>query len=332
MHSTSPQHAASPAARGRIRTASRAVALAVAVLVAAACDGADAPTEPSEEIRAPTPRSAVIPSDGELATVTHGPTTLTFWPWTGRGPDTDAITDPINLIFAGDAGPRAIRAALTALDGNRPAPFPPAFPFDCAWKDAMARPQASYGEEEGWTGSAVQLECGEYDPIRFHLRLFDVGEWTVANAHLDLLIPGTSEHQVIAWEAAEKLVAFDIMRTGLLDEGPAVTEPINAAPSWRAIPAPIYDGIPAALKAFIGGPPASGGNPVEIGTDGRATLLTLAGSAPPPAARVSRGLTVPFDQIVPRPVCSTAPGDFVHLEGSVELTLSVGVSRSGHYR
>ncbi|HEY0305508.1 MAG TPA: hypothetical protein VGC44_11050, partial [Longimicrobiales bacterium] len=99
---------------------------------------------------------------------------LTFWPYTSAAIG-GAESDPINVVFA-NRDARAIRAALMFLDGNRTAfGMPNVAPFNCTWKDAVGGAQVSYAEGEGWTGSAVQLECGEYAPMRFHIRLFPAG-------------------------------------------------------------------------------------------------------------------------------------------------------------
>lgn len=283
-----------------------------AALVLGSCSDGD-PVEPTGD-RPSLPAGVaadVVPSD--------------LWPFTANSPSMGDPADPINLIFVGDVGARKVRTALLALDGDRTPTFPSAFPFDCAWKDAMGAPQVAFSDAEGWTGGVIQLECGEYDPIRFHVRLFDLGDVTVANAHMDLLIPGTADHQVIAWEAAERLVTFDIARSGLLAAAPAQTGPFNPAPTYREIPAVIYNGIPVGLRAFIGTTPVAGDaqGPVGIVNDGSATVLTLASGPPEDPTPARRGLSVPFAQVIPNPFCSLGPLDFLRVGGSVLLTLEV---------
>ena len=119
---------------------------------------------------------------------------------------------------------------------------------------------------------AIQLQCGDYGPIRFHLRLFEAGQYTLANVHFELLIPNTTEHQVLSWELAEQLVVADFARSGLLSAPPSLTAGINPAP-WREIPAQIYNGVPVPLRAAIRGPLGNVSAPVPIGSDGRATIL-----------------------------------------------------------
>lgn len=279
------------------------------VLALGACSDEPGPAEPT--LDAPSTGADVLPSSDD------------FWPFTGRSPRMEDPADPINLVFLGEASPRQIRSALLSLDGNRSPVFPPVFPFNCTWKDAMGAAQTAFSDAGGWTPNVIQLECGEYDPLRFHVRIFDLGELTVANAHFDLLIPGTTDHQVIAWEAAEQLVTFDFGRSGLLGAPPAATDPINPAPTYREIPAVIYNGIPASLRAFIGGPPGDVTDPVGIVTDGRATVFTLAGSVPEDLSRVVREQTLEFGQTIPKPFCSQGALDFVRVEGPVHLSLDV---------
>lgn len=66
------------------------------------------------------------------------------------------------------------------------------------WSDAIGSQQATFTDQVGWTASVIQLECGSYVPFRFHVRLFKAGEWTVGNAHVDVLISGTEHREVIS--------------------------------------------------------------------------------------------------------------------------------------
>jgi hypothetical protein len=68
-----------------------------------------------------------IPSP--LVTVNVGGSALEFWPFTGVD-FSGTPQDPINLIFAGQTDPRALRAALLFLDGIEPlSVFPMHFPL-----------------------------------------------------------------------------------------------------------------------------------------------------------------------------------------------------------
>jgi hypothetical protein len=254
---------------------------------------------------------------------------LEVWPWTGVDLS-GTISDPMNLLFAGEVDLLSLRAALLALDGNRTAfGFPSSYPFDCTWSDAHGEMQATYTTGAGWVGNAIQLQCGSYDPLRFHVRLFDAGEWVVGAVHLDLLIPNTPQHQVIAWELAQTLLTVDFVRGGLLGAAPASVS-LSAAGPIQAIPQPIYNGIPDPLKVAIGFPPGPTSDPaVPVPSDGVATLLTLAQRQPVSADTEAYALVLPFNQVIPRPFCSQGPGDFVLIQGPVEITVSTRVNARG---
>jgi hypothetical protein len=300
--------------------------VAAALLVScalAACDRDPTPADsagPSLSSEAAAPPSLVsLPADAGA---------LAIWPYTGAD-FSGTPQDPINLVFTGRADPRAIRAALFTLSGDRTAfGFPPVAPFTCTWTDAIGDLQTGYGAERGWVGSAVQLSCGVFGPVRFHVRLFQAGPLTLGNAHFELLIPGTTDHQVLSWELAEQLVAADLARTGLLAAAPAPTVQINGAPTFREIPPTIYNLLPPELRALIGGPPAQVSGPVGIATDGRATRFALGGSAPAAVGTTQR-FVIDFDQIIPRPFCTASAAEYLHAQGPVELSKEVRVNPSG---
>src|SRR5690606_31693291 len=131
------------------------------------------------------------PAPVGIVDVASGGETVALWPFTDTNFDATP-QDPINVVFFGQADAGNIRDVLLSLEGTRAGPFGS---FNCEWTDAIGGHQASYSAAEGWSGSAIQLECGSYASIRFHLRLFSAGGATMANVHLDLLIPGTTDHQ-----------------------------------------------------------------------------------------------------------------------------------------
>ncbi|MCI0330507.1 MAG: hypothetical protein L0196_06085 [candidate division Zixibacteria bacterium] len=277
-------------------------------------------------------KPALQPPPAPLVTVNFGGSAQEFWPFTGAN-FSGAPQDPVNLIFVGHSDPRAIRAALLSLDGDRAAfGFPNLSPFNDTWTDAIGDVQTGYGTESGWVGGAVQLACGPYGPVRFHLRLFDIGGWTLGNVHFEVLIPGTTDHQVLNWELAEQLVAADFVRSGLLDPSvPLIqTDAINPSP-FREIPAVIYNGLPEDLKALIGGPAGSVENPVPIATDGKATLLNLAGSIEGQPVVAKQDFVIQFDQVIPKPFCASGPFDFIYVKGPVRLSQTVVMSPSGTF-
>jgi len=268
-----------------------------------------------------------------LVTVAVGDDQLVFWPYTGENYSGQA-SDPINVIFYGKADPREIRAALLSLDGDRSVlGLPDMPPFNCRWTDCIGGIQVAYGEPCEWSGSVIQLECGDHKTLRFHLRLFKVGDWTVAGTHFEVMIPGTSDHQVLSWELAEEFVLGDFMRSGLLDPDMPVipTGPINASP-FRVIPAVIYNELPDELKGLIGGPLGQVTEDVPIWTDGNAMVLNVAGSAPTVAEERVQDFVIEFGQMIPKPFCSSGPTDLVYVEGPINLRQVVRVGERGHYR
>lgn len=276
------------------------------------------------------PSGAVIPSP--LLTVSFGGTSRELWPFTGSD-FSGAPRDPVNLIFVGQSDPRIIRAALLSLNGDRTAfGFPNVFPFNCTWTDAVGDVQTGYATASGWVGSAIQLACGTYGPLRFHLRLFNVGDWTLGGAHFEVLIPGTTEHQVLSWELAEQLVVVDFLRSGLLDPTLPLlpTGVINPSP-YREIPAVIYNGLPADLKALIGGPPGNVSDPVPLTTDGKATILNIAQSVNGLPVVAKQDFVVQFDQVIPKPFCASGPFDFVLVQGPVNFSQKIVMTPAGNF-
>lgn len=306
----------------------RRAILAIGLCGVTACD-ADTPTGPVHPNLAV---SATVdpPAPPDLVELALGGATLSSWPYTGTN-FSGVGQDPINLVFTGNADPTQIRAALASLDGNRTAfGFPAAFPFDCTWSDAMGAVQTSYASTEGWVGSAVQLECGAYGPLRFHMRLFRQGDVTLGAAHFELLIPGTADHQVLSWELAEKLVTVDFVRSGLLGGAPSQTGMINDAPSFRTIPAVLYNGVPVPLRAAIGGPLGNTPGPVGIGTDGSATILALAGAVEVTASADVEELVITYGQVVPKPFCASTTS-LIRIDGPVTLRQRAQTTASGVY-
>jgi hypothetical protein len=280
------------------------------------------------------------PAPAELVTVESARGAVTFWPYTGQNYE-GTPSDPVNLIFAGRADPIEIRAALLALNGDRTAlGFPPQYPFNATWSDAVGDVQVDYAEGPEWTSSVVQLQLGGYKPIRYHLRLFRVrGEFgssesmTIGAAHFEVLIPGTADHQVVSWERAEEIVLVDFLRSGLLDPNAPFAEsgPINASPSFREIPAVIYNGLPEALKAFIGGPPGTVSDPVPILTNGSATILNLVGASPLVPGTFTQNLAFNYGQVLPKPFCNPDGSQWVRVVGPVAFNKTVEITPDGRF-
>ena len=275
-----------------------------------------------------------------LVPITVDGRTLTAWPYTGESFN-GIPSDPINLVFAGHADPVQIRAALLALDGDRTAfGFPPVPPFNGRWKDADGGVQTSYTSEGGWSGGVIQLALGDYGPIRTHLRLFrtgvpfgDGGVWTLGGAHFEVLIPGTTEHQVLSWELAQQIVTVDLIRSGLLvASGPGQTGVINQVPSFREIPDFIYNQLPPELTQLIQGPAQPVSGAVPLASDGQAAVLHLASAAPVTAESATESFTLQFGQVIPKPLCSDGPLDWVFVTGPVDFQKTVSVDAQGRYQ
>jgi hypothetical protein len=299
----------------------------------AACGDNPVPlTSPARTLAAV--KNSGAPAPAPLMGITLGGATRSLWPYLNSDLSSTP-EDPVSLVFRGAADPRSIRAALFALTGDRSAfGFPDVAPFNCTWSDAIGDVQAGFTVESGWVGSAIQLACGDFGPMRFHVRLFAAGDgWTVGGAHFEVLIPGTTTHQVLSWELAEQLVTVDLLRTGLLDPVNPLeaTGAINASP-FRAIPAVIYNGLPADLRAVIGGPATDQTADVPIQNDGRATVFHVAGSAVSAPGTVLQDFTLQFNQVIPKPFCASGPADFVLVQGPVHLSQTVETGASGDYQ
>ncbi len=304
-------------------------AVALATLAIAACgDRVQSPiSPPSEKVAA----MSHLPSPGALSTVLTSAGSVHLWPYTGSD-FSGAPRDPLNLIFTGNSDARLLRAALLKLDGDRTAfGFPDAFPFNCRWTDAVGGVQTAFDEEAGWLGSAIQLECGAFGPLRFHLRLFDAGGYTQGGAHFEVLIPGTTEHQVLSWTLAQQFVTVDMVRTGLLGAAPGGSGLLHPVPTFREIPAVIYNGLPPELRAIANGPAADVAAPVGIPNSGFATLLHVAGSEAVVAETTRQSFTIAFNQVIPRPFCSSGALDYVHVGGPVDFEQQVVVTAAGVY-
>lgn len=301
---------------------------AAVLLTLIACDRDLIGPASTAEPAAAAVNAAAPPPPGGVVAISFLGRTLSLYPFTAVDLD-GTPADPINLIFTGDVDVLSLRAALLELDGNRLSyGLPGAFPFDCRWTDASGGIQTAYTDGDGWVANPVQLQCGSYDRVRFHLRLFPAGDWVVAGVHMDLLIPGTPEHQVISWELARQVVLIDFLRSNRLDTGDPLgaTQPITPSPTYREIPAVIYDGLPATLKAAIGGPASSGGSPVPVPNNGSAAILNIASKASVTDGGTASDFTLPFDQLIPRPFCATGLTDYVKVKGRVRITTRVDVA------
>jgi hypothetical protein len=269
-------------------------------------------------------------SISDVVTVPFGGSSLEYWPFTGRSPSLYDPSDPMNVLMIGQADPRLIRTALLFLNGDRSAyGFPAAF-IDCVWTDAIGDVQSAYTTPYGWTANAIGLQCGDYNPLRFHLRLFRAGPWTLGGAHFEVLIPNTDQHEILSWDLARNLVVLDLVRAGILGAPPANSAPIYPSP-YRDIRAAIYNGLPPELIAIIGGPQPPVNAPVPLVTDQTAALLNIAAQAGESPVVARQELLINYDQIIPKPFCVVPPATALLVQGPVTLTQTVKYTPSGNY-
>lgn len=296
-----------------IRTA--AVLLCAGLLLAlSACADRNGVTDPDR------PNAAWVGTPTPYTDVTVGSATYAIWPWTTSTLTDAAPDDPANILIVGEGDPRAVRAALMSL-GPSPA-------LGCTWSDAIGDEQASAAAGVGWTGSAIQLACGDFGPgPRMHLRLFDIGDAIIAQAHFEIQIPGTSDHQVLSYAFAEMIALGELARTGLADPATFTLTPAITPTTHRTIPAMVYNLLPPELWAIVGVPgPVTSDVPIPNG-DGMLTIVPMAHYTGPSVGS-SQAFTLMFDQGVPKPFCQ-APGDWVYVAGPVALSLTVAIAPDG---
>lgn len=168
-------------------------------------------------------------------------------------------------------------------------------------------------------------------PLRFHLRLFREGGRTLGNVHFEVLIPGTTEHEVLAWELAELFVKLDVSRSNALTAAPVETPGINPGPTYRTIRPQVYNGLPVGLRAALGLPLADQAAPIPIPTNGKATVLALSQPLEKEATDVRLEYDQPFDQTIPKPFCAAGPLDYLKVQGALHFVHQVKTSASGRY-
>lgn len=305
-----------------LRVTNQAAAVLL-ILVAAACD-TDRGT-PMNDITGPaaarTQQQTEFPAPSGIVTLSQGDTEADAWPYTSTGFSTTP-QDPVNLVFLGAADPRQIRATLMSLSGSgRPGPLAG---ITCTWSDAVGDPQTSYSPSEGWVPSVIQLQCGNFFGPRFHLRIFRHGNVTLANAHYEILIPGTNMHEVLSWELAEGLVAADVARSGRLGAAPSLSQTMTEAPYYRAVQAPVAATLTAFQIASLG-LRVNGDGTASIPNDGRATLLRLASSATVTDGMVDSDFVIQFGQVIPKPFCTAGTTGYLFASGPITVHMRSGI-------
>lgn len=306
--------------------------LLAGALVAACADTQDV-VAPRASARVDVTQAAA-PAD--LFTVNYGGPTLTLWPYTGED-FSGKPSDPMNLLFPGRT-PREVRAALLSLNGDRSAyGMPNVFPFNCVWQDGVGGTnQTAYTTSAGWVGSDVQLTCGAYDPMRFHVRLFPAGAWgSIGATHMDMLIPGTIQHAVLSWTLPRNIVLVDLLRSGLLNpSAPLFPVPVGSAtPTFRKVDPPdlywyLHFNAPVLADQLDVQPLAQ--DDVRLNNDGAAIVFNFAGNAEAERVVARQAFTLQFDQKIPRPVCASGPYDYVKVVGPIDLRQQIVYTPSGN--
>jgi len=279
------------------------------------------------------------PPPSDTTTVTLGSHSVVLWPYTGTD-FSGTPSDPVNLFFL-DTDPRQLRQALLHLSGERPPIAPVSLPFDdCRWMDGMGSEQTGWAETRGWVGGEVQLVCTHPsaplgDPFRIHVRLFRQGPHTVGAAHLDILIPGTAQHESLSWDLARDFVANDMQRIRP-GEAPKIV-PLITPGRFGSVPLLLYGAlVDAGLGDFLG---LLGVSTDHVDSEGNPTLPTSGDAlafSPHLRHRIRSGqrtatTNVQYQVITPKPFCASSPYDFVLLQGPVQLEQTVQVDYRGRY-
>ncbi len=306
----------------------------LAALLPAACSDRSEPVAPNAA--APKGEAAWLSTRPSVPSPLNtialpGGSTLTLWPYTADSFPAYHV-DPINLVFVGPySDPRAIRAALLGLGGNRSGatvPLPNFMPgiTDCTWQDGIGGGvQAAYVDGLGWQGSAIQLTCGPYAPFRFHLRLFRFGNVTLGGAHFEMNIPGTPNHETLSWLLPRAVVYSDLV-TDNRAQIVGVANVGSETPTFRTINPLLYPYVAGMLSAL--GP--LGSTTADMPNDGQAWVLML---GQPPAATpgsYTASTTIDMNIDMPTPFCN--PGTFVHVEGPLQLSQTTTITAAGDYR
>jgi hypothetical protein len=156
------------------------------------------------------------------------------------------------------------------------------------------------------------------------VRIFREGNVTVANAHYEILIPGTNQHEVLSWELAEGLVTADIARSGYLGAAPSPSAVITAAPYYRAAQAAVASMLPAPQIAALG-LHVNGDGTASIPNDGRAMMLRLASAPAITEGLVDSDFVIQFGQVIPKPFCTQGTTGYLFASGPITVHMRSGI-------
>jgi hypothetical protein len=207
------------------------------------------------------------------------------------------------------------------------------FPFNCTWSDAIGKHQVAWAHSDGWQGSSIALQCGDYNSLRFHLRLFREGKHTLANTHFEVMIPGVADHEVLSWEFAQQFVVADLLRSGAVEGQPKLTPAITPTPTYRAIRYQVFNGVLpfiAPLLPLLGLPTTSQTADIPIPNDGMASVVRLEGELEPVDSDILVEFDYPYNVLgAPKPFCSTGPLDYIMATGTLHMMHHVQTSAAG---
>lgn len=281
-------------------------------------------------VAGPGSPSAALVATPDYTSVVVGGETYELWPWTTGTLNVTGPDDPVNLLLAGEADPRSVRAALMSL-GPRPMPPYEDYGVTCTWTDAVGDEQASAAAPVGWTGSAIQLVCGEYG-FRLHLRLFDIGDAILVGTHYEVQVAGTDQHRTLSFSLAESMVLDDLIRTGLVDEdGITQTQQVQGL-THGTVEAFIFNELPGELQAIMTGVPGDALNDVpKPNGDGKITVVPFVEHYTDAGTGSNQVFTIQYGQWVPKPFCG-GPGDLLYVEGPVQVTMTVTITADGTFQ
>jgi hypothetical protein len=113
-------------------------------------------------------------------------------------------------------------------------------------------------------------------------------------------------------------------RTGFLGAAPAPSGTITPSPYYRAVQAPVVPFLTAQQIASLG-LLVNGNGTASIPNDGRATVLTLAGSPSLVQGLVDRDIVVQFAQVIPKPFCTAGTTGYVYASGPITVHIRAGI-------
>jgi len=200
-------------------------------------------------------RGWVAPPERPFVTLGRSPGA--FVPYTAVIPY-GPLSDPINLVFHGDAPARRVAGLLRGADPRwQPATRVPWLPWlfpPCSspqWV-TFGAPRAADPVERRAAGHSLSPEGCALD--RTHVRLWDGGEdpeeggwgrWSLGSAHIEVARLEAGGHMVVDWEGAERSVVEALGRAG---RAPVQVAPLRLQPDGELCRGVAHDGVAAAVR------------------------------------------------------------------------------------